>query len=69
MLRILAPTIATAIISLVAAIALGVDFSECAPGGKSHPGSCSYPNFLVVLVPTGIVLALTLNHDYRRGDR
>jgi hypothetical protein len=69
MLRILVPTIATAAISLVVAIALGVDFSECAPGGKTHADSCSYPNFLAVLVPAGVVLALMLLHDFRRGSR
>jgi hypothetical protein len=60
MLRILLPTLATAVVSLIVSFALGVDFSECAPGGKTRQASCSYPNFLAVVVPTGIVLAVTL---------
>jgi hypothetical protein len=68
MLRIVLPTVATAVISLIAAIALGVDFAECAPGGKAHRTGCSYPNFLIVVVPTGIVLALMLLQDFRRSE-
>jgi hypothetical protein len=68
MWRIVLPTLATAVVSLVVAIALGVDFAECAPGGQTHRTSCSYPNFLVVVIPSGIVLSLLLLWDFRRGE-
>jgi hypothetical protein len=34
-----------------------VDFAECAPGSQTDRTGCSYPKFLTVVVPTGIVLA------------
>jgi hypothetical protein len=60
-------TVATAVVSLIVAIALGIDFAECAPGSKGNRTGCSYPNFLVVIIPTGVVLALLLLQDFRRG--
>jgi hypothetical protein len=68
MRRIVIPTVATAVASFIVAIALGVDFADCAPGGKTDRTGCSYPNFLAVVIPTGIVLALTLLQDFRRGE-
>jgi hypothetical protein len=68
MWRIVLPTVATAVVSLIVSIALGVDFAECAPGSKTDRTGCSYPNFLAVVIPTGIVLALLLVDDFRRGE-
>ena len=68
MWRIILPTVATAVVSFIVAISLGLDVAQCAPGGKTDRTGCSYPNFLAVVIPSGIVLALMLLQDFRRGE-